>query len=139
MAWFRRQTTDSPPDAPPDSPPEARPVREGVTLLTAQGTFRKKVTETESAELSDRATVRRWVRGLRPGLDQTVLVDRPWGTVTVTGHPVTVLLTDGENAWFAVAPGAPDSQDLTPGQVEHVVLDALMSPDRPQWPDWRPI
>jgi hypothetical protein len=132
MAWFRRRSTEP---APAHSTEGSGPPAEGVQLLTAVGAFRKKV-DAESAELGDRVTVRRWVRELRPGADQTVLVTRSWGAVAASGHPVTVTLTDGEKSWYAVAPGAPASQDLTPRQVEQVVLAALDSPDRPEWPQW---
>jgi hypothetical protein len=54
-------------------------------------------------------------------------------------HPVGVILSDGDKAWFATAPGAADDQDLTPEQVEHIMLDALAADSRPQWPDWHPL
>jgi len=46
-------------------------------------------------------------------------------------------MSDGEKSWFAVPPGAVDDRDLTPEQVEHILLDALTASGPPEWPDWR--
>jgi len=105
--------------------------------LTVRGLFR---VDRDSAPLSDRGMVQRWLRELHRGRDQQVFVHRRWGTVVAVAdgrHPVTVILHDGEKSWSAAAPGAADDQELTPDQVEHVLLDALASESRPQWPDWR--
>lgn len=110
-----------------------------VERLDGKGPFR---VARQSAALDDRDTVRRWIRELRPDRDQQVFVHRSWGVVAAVAdrrHPVTVLFSDGERSWFAVPPGAPDRQDLTPDQIEHVLLDALTSPGRPEWPDWHPL
>lgn len=69
-------------------------------------------------------------------------VHRRWGTIAAVAdgrHPVGVILSDGDKAWFATAPGAANDQDLTPEQVEHIMLDALAADSRPQWPDWHPL
>ncbi|HEX6755075.1 MAG TPA: hypothetical protein VF109_03920 [Mycobacteriales bacterium] len=105
--------------------------------LTVRGLFR---VARDSAPLSERGTVQSWLRELHRARNQQVLVHRPWGTIVAVAdgrHPVTVILNDGEKSWFATGPGAPDDQALTPDQVEHVLLDALTAPSRPQWPDWR--
>lgn len=52
-------------------------------------------------------------------------------------QPVGVALSDGEHARPQDVPGAPDEKDLALEAVEHVVLDALTSSARPQWPAWR--
>jgi hypothetical protein len=104
--------------------------------LTRRGLFR---VDGDSASLSDRGTVRRWLHELRPERDQQVVVHRHWGTIAAVAdrrHPVTVVMSDGEKSWFATAPGAPDDQELTPDQVAHILLDALTADSRPQWPDW---
>ena len=51
-------------------------------------------------------------------------------------HPVGVILYDGEKSWLATGPGAAEDQELTPDQIEHMMLDALTADGRPQWPDW---
>jgi hypothetical protein len=102
---------------------------------------RFKVTE-ESARLDDAETVRRWLRELRPETDQQILVHRPWGTMLAVAdrvHPIAVLLTVGKRSWFAVPRGADDDAELTADQIETIMLDALTSPTRPNWPDWRPL
>jgi len=107
--------------------------------LTRHGLFRVGV---ESASLSDRDAVQQWLRELGSERDQQVLVHRPWGTVAAVAdgkHPVTVVMSDGEHSWWAAAPGSVDAQNLTPEQVEHVVLDALTSSTRPDWPEWRDL
>ena len=101
------------------------------------GVFR---TKGEQAALSDRATVQRWLREMRPEQQVQVWVHRAWGTIAAVAdrnESVGVFLSDGKNSWMAHAPGAPDDQPLTPGQVEHVMLDALTAPGRPAWADWR--
>ncbi|WP_460662930.1 hypothetical protein [Kribbella swartbergensis] len=110
---------------------------ETAERLTGRGLFR---TTKESAELSDRETVQRWLRELSPDRDQQIFVHRSWGTVAAVAdrhHPLGVYLADGDKSWFAAAPGATDKQGLTPDQIEHIMLDALTSPERPQWPEWR--
>ena len=105
--------------------------------LTGRNPFR---ISRDSAALTDRDTVRRWLRGMSAERQQQVLVHRPWGTVVAVAdgrHPVGVYFSDGDRSWSAFAPGA--DSDLTPDQVEHVVLDALTSPGRPTWPDWRTL
>ena len=90
--------------------------------------------------LTDRETVRSWVRALRPDRDEQVMVHRPWGSLAAVSdgkHPVGVILSDGEHTWVAEVPGAADQKDLTLEQVEHVVLDGMTSSARPQWPAWR--
>jgi hypothetical protein len=104
--------------------------------LTRRSLFRM---DRDSASLGDRGTVRAWLRELRPERDQQVFVHRGWGTIVAVAdgrHPVGVILYDGEKSWFATAPGAADDQELTPDQVEHIMLDALTADSRPQWPDW---
>lgn len=106
--------------------------------LTGRGLFR--ALERDTAALDDRATVQRWLREWRPDRDQQVFVHRPWGTVVAVADgrlPISVFMSDGDKSWFAVAPGAPDDQELTPEQVEHVLLDALTSTGPPTWPEWR--
>ena len=104
--------------------------------LTRRGLLR---VDRDSAALSDRDTVRTWLRQLDRERDQQVLVHRRWGTIGAVAdrrHPVTVILYDGEKSWFATAPGAAGHQELTPDQIEHILLDALSADSRPQWPDW---
>lgn len=113
--------------------------RDVAERLTRRGLFR---VDAESASLSDGETVRRWLRELDSERDQQVFVHRPWGTIAAVAdgrHPVTVVMSDGEHSWSANPPGSIDSQDLTPEQVEHVVLDALMSSTPPDWPEWRDL
>jgi len=114
-----------------------RPQLEDVAeRLTRRGLFR---VDRDSASLSDHGTVRTWLRQLHPTRDQQILVHRHWGTIGAVAdrrHPVTVILHDGDKSWFATAPGAADDQQLTPDQVEHILLDALTADSRPQWPDW---
>ena len=125
MSWLRR-LLGKPSGAPQDV----------AELLTTRGPLR---VDSETTSLDDRETVQQWVRGLRPEAGQQVFVHRPWGTLAAVAegrHPVSVVLSDGKDSWFATAPGA---TDLTPEQVEHVVLDALTSSERPQWPEWKPL
>jgi len=105
--------------------------------LTGRGPFR---VSGESAALSDRERVQRWLHELRPERDQQVLVHRPWGTVAAVAdgrHPVSVFLSDGEKAWFAAVPGAAGDGSLTPEQIEYVLLEALTATSPPDWPEWR--
>ena len=107
--------------------------------LTGRGPFR--VTR-RSATLDDPETVRGWLRELTTARDDQVLVHRPWGTVAAVAdgrHSVTVVMTDGHRSWFATVPGSADEPNLTPAQVEHVMVDALTAPGRPEWPEWRPL
>lgn len=111
-------------------------LEEVAERLTRRGLFR---VDRDAASLNDRGTVRTWLHELRPERDQQVAVHRGWGTIVAVAdgrNPVSVILYDGEKSWFATAPGAPEDQGLTPGQVEHILLDALTADSRPQWPDW---
>ena len=94
----------------------------------------------EEAALADHQTVQRWARELRPDRDQAIVVFRSWGAVfaEALGHrPVQVVLSHGGKSWVAAVPGSDDDRDLTPDQVEHVLLDALTSSGPPSWPVWR--
>jgi hypothetical protein len=105
--------------------------------LTGRGLFR---IARDTAELTERETVQGWLRELRPERDQQILVHRPWGTVAAVAdghHPVAVFLSDREKSWSAAVPGTTDDRDLTPEQVEHVLLDAMTAPGPPDWPEWR--
>jgi hypothetical protein len=117
--------------------------------LTTRGLFK---VDSEPVALSEREVVRGWLRELgQAGRDQQVMVHRPWGTVVAVPEtrlrptmadgrkPATVLMTDGEDTWCAVAPGAADDSYLEPDQVELILLDALASSGPPTWPRWRPI
>ena len=111
--------------------------KELAERLTTRGWFR---VTSESVALSDRLTVQRWLRELGPERDQQILVHRSWGSVVAVAdgrHPVGVFLSDGDKSWVAAVPGADNGRDLTPEQVERVLLDALTAPSRPSWPDWR--
>ncbi|MFC0032410.1 hypothetical protein ACFFMM_23095 [Micromonospora chaiyaphumensis] len=117
------------------------PARQDVAeLLTTYSLFR---TTTETAELGDRETVRRWLRELDPDLQQQVHIRRPWGVIAaVSDHrdPVGVVMQEPDGrAWGAYVPGADRREHLTPEQVEDVMLAALTSTGRPDGPDWRPI
>lgn len=114
-------------------------LEEVAERLTSRGLFR---VDSDSASLDNRGAVRAWLRELGPKRGQQVFVHRRWGTIAAVAdgrHPVGVILSDGEKAWFATAPGAADDQALTPEQVEHIMLDALTANSRPQWPDWHPL
>jgi hypothetical protein len=50
---------------------------------------------------------------------------------------MSVFLSDGETTWTADPPPGTSQQELTAEQVEHVVLEALASPVRPEWPHWQ--
>jgi hypothetical protein len=96
--------------------------------------------EGEQAELSDRDTVQRWLREMRPEHQTQVFVHRPWGTVVAVadrGESVGVFMSDGKKTWIAAAPGATDGQHLTPEQIEYILLDALTAPGPPAWAEWR--
>lgn len=131
MRWFRR------------SAGEPVTAREGAAELITPNRkrFATRV-EVETADLSDAETVRRWIRALVPG--QQVSVARPWGTVVAMGDgkdPVGILLADGDKCYVAEPPGATTIgrggfADLTLDQVEHVMVEAMTSPERPQWPKW---
>ncbi|TDD20080.1 hypothetical protein E1218_23045 [Kribbella turkmenica] len=104
---------------------------------TGPGLFR---IQSESVALTDRDTVQRWLRELRPGRAQRIFIHRSWGTLVAIADrrgPVNVLLTDGETTWFATIRGTTNEQPLPPEQIEHVMLDALTSPAPPDWPEWR--
>ncbi|KAB1912909.1 hypothetical protein F8274_12325 [Micromonospora sp. AMSO31t] len=117
--------------------PERQDVAERVSTY---GLFR---TGTETVELDDRETVRRWLRELDPDLQQQVHIHRPWGVIAaVSDHrdPVGVVVQEPDGrAWGAYVPGADRREHLTPEQVEAVMLAALTSTGRPDGPDWRPI
>jgi hypothetical protein len=96
--------------------------------------------EREEAELTDRGTVQRWLREMRPDHKTQVLVHRPWGTIVAVadrGESVMVFLSDGQKTRIATAPGAAEDGYLTPEQIEYVLLDALTAPGPPTWAEWR--
>ena len=132
VSWFRRSVLQAAPAS-----------MDLASLLTTTRRFPLRVEE-ETASLSDAETVRRWIRTLRPEADQQVHIRRSWGTVaavTDRKHPVCVVLSDGEHSWVAEPPdGAATTRsgyaDMTLEQVEHVMVDALTSPERPRWPRW---
>jgi hypothetical protein len=128
MGWFRRR------EAPAGEPPE-----EGVDRLTSRG---RRDVDCESTTLDDRETVLKWVRDLRPDQDVQIFVNRSWGVVFASGgdgQPPGVIMGDGEHAWYAVPPGGGEKANLTPEQLERLMLEAMSSPDRPSWPDWHQI
>ena len=128
MRWFRRRRNA---DVPA--------VVERAERLT--GTVWSGVAS-ETCDLTDTATVRSWLAGLSANGDQQVFVHRHWGVLAVVPDkkmPTSVVLSDGEDSWFAVPPGAGDNGKLTPEQIDRVVLASLDGPSRPQWPDWRPL
>ena len=91
----------------------------------------------DQVALHERETVQAWLREMGP--DETVLVHRAWGTIAARSHrdfPAGVFLSDGAGAWFAVPPGPEEELPLTPVEVEHIMLDAMSSSDRPAWPRW---
>jgi hypothetical protein len=111
--------------------------RSRVDIAERVASDRKAEAGGEQVPVADSATVQQWLRDLGP--DVTVLVHRPWGTVAAQGsgkRPINVFLSEGASAWFAVPPGATDDHLLTPLQVEHIVLEAMSSPQRPAWPRW---
>jgi hypothetical protein len=129
VSWLRRSSGD-----------DGTVPADGVVRLTKTSRFPSRVAE-ESAALTDAETVRQWVRELGVEADQQVHVRRAWGAVAAVydgENPVTVVLADREHAWTAEPPGTAHA-DLTLEQVEQVVLDALTSAARPQWPTWRPL
>jgi hypothetical protein len=117
---------------------DSRPAREFAERLTRQGLFG---VQSEEAPLDARDLVRRWLHEQRSGGDQQVLVHRSWGTLAAVPdrrQPTSVIMNDdGDRAWFAAPPGAGDDTDLTPDQIEWIVLDALTSSGPPAWPRWR--
>jgi hypothetical protein len=127
MGWFRRREVP------------AEEVRgEGVTRLTSSG---RRDVEVEETTLDDQETVLSWVRGLRQDRDQ-VFIDRSWGTVVALaadGRPPGVILSDEEHTWHAVPPGGGEKADLSPEQLEQLMLDVMSSPERPTWPDWHQL
>jgi hypothetical protein len=104
--------------------------------LTRAGLFRVR---TERVPLTDVETVRRWLREL--GGDHQVHVRRPWGAIAAVGDrrlPAGVVMADTEDrSWGAYPPGGAEDSQLTPDQVEHIMVDALTSTERPAWPEWR--
>jgi hypothetical protein len=115
-----------------------RAAQDGAELLTTRHLFR---TTSERVPLTERDTVRRWLRDLDPHVRQQVHIRRHWGVIAAVSErrrPTGVVLVDAEcRSWAAYVPGGSDRDDLTPEQVEHVMLEALTSPERPSWPDWR--
>lgn len=94
-------------------------------------------TSGEQVSLAEGEKVRGWLRELGP--EETVLVHRAWGTLAARHdrrYPPGVILSDSTGAWFAVPPDAADNDPLTLKQVEHIVIEAMTSPARPQWPRW---
>ncbi|WP_027644722.1 hypothetical protein [Salinispora oceanensis] len=119
-----------------------RDVAERLTTRR-QGLFRK-VTTGDTVGLDDRDTVVRWLRELHQERDQTVIIHRSWGAVCVVGEgraPTDIMLTEDDGRmWYAARAGSKIPQkrpQLTPAEVEHVMLEALTSANRPQWPEWR--
>jgi hypothetical protein len=115
-----------------------RPPQDVAERLVRTGLFRVRA---QRVPLSDVETVRRWLHELDPDLDHQVHVRRRWGVIAaVSDHrrPVSVVMADvDDRAWGAYPPGSGQDADLTPEQVEHVMLDALHSAERPAWPQWR--
>jgi hypothetical protein len=109
---------------------------------TRRGWFRKVVTG-ETVALSDRTTVVRWLREIHRYRDQTIIIHRPWGSVCVVADglpPSAVLMASDDGRFYAAYPGSTIPQtnpQLTPDQVEHVMVDALTSVGPPRWPEWR--
>jgi hypothetical protein len=130
VGWLRKSSSEP-----------SRVTGDCALLLTTTRWLPHRVEE-ESAPLCDVETVRRWVRTLRT--DQQVHVRRSWGAVLAVcdgKDPVRVFLADGEKSWVAEPPDATTKAkggyaDLTLEQVEFVMVDALTSPDRPEWPRW---
>jgi hypothetical protein len=107
--------------------------------LRSRGLFR---VDRDVVPLDDWPTVRRWLRDLPANPRDAVYIHRSWGTVAARAsrrRPMGVFLANGDDAWRAAPPGAGPGAELTQEQVEHVVLDALAAPTRPEWPDWRPL
>jgi hypothetical protein len=127
MSWLRKSRA------------EPRTARIDIAeRLTTSGSFRLQV-GTESASLSDRETVRGWIRELAPGSGAQVFVHRRWGTLAAVcdgRRPFAVVVSTGEHSWFATAPGSPQDQPLSLDEVEQIVLDALTASERPVWPEW---
>jgi hypothetical protein len=115
-----------------------KPPQDVAEWLTGAGLFR---VHTERVPLTDAETVQRWLRQLDPDLNHQVHIRRPWGViaaVTDRRNPVAVVMSDLEDrSWGAYPPGGDGHAELTADQVEHVMLDALTSAERPAWPDWR--
>jgi hypothetical protein len=115
----------------------ARAARSRLDLVERLTTARALRDDGVQVPLADSATVRRWLRDMGPA--ETVLVHRAWGTLAARAgreDTVNVFLSDGASAWYAVPPGTHEAHPLTLGQVEHIVLDAMSSPERPAWPHW---
>ena len=113
--------------------------KEMAERLTNKGRMRL---EQDTAALGDVDLVRTWLRDLRPGQDQQILVHRGWGTVAAVADKsdsIEVVRSDSAGPYYAVAPGAPDKAALTSDQVERIVIDALTSPGPPSWPEWREL
>ena len=116
--------------------PDPAPPQEGAERVTGHG-WRRETRDV--AELSETETVRRWLRDLPGASDQQVFVSRSWGTVVAVATsrlPVGVFLSDGEKVWSAEPPNVGGSCELTPDQIEHIMLDALPSSRPPAWPVW---
>lgn len=119
-----------------------RDVAERLTTRR-QGLFRKVVTG-DTVSLDNRDTVVRWLRELHQERDQTVIIHRSWGSVCVVGEgraPTDIMMTEDDGRmWYAARAGSKIPQkrpQLTPAEVEHVMLEALTSDTPPQWPEWR--
>jgi hypothetical protein len=88
------------------------------------------------ASLGDEEIVRRWIRALSPKGDQQVNVRRTWGArlfARGSGQSRCSSPTGSVLGWQSHLGG---QGDLTPEQVEHVVIDAPTSTQRPTWPEW---
>lgn len=118
---------------------------DSVEILTTirRGLLRRDVTG-EQTSVDDLETVLRWLRGMGRNGYQTLIVHRGWGSMSTIAEkskpPGDVLLSAGDGTYYATAPGSdiPRTQpQLTPAQVEHIMVDGLTSPAAPRWPRWQ--
>ncbi len=116
---------------------------EWVAVRSSSLSFRRTVMASGTARLDEPDVVRAWLRGMQPDREESVLVHRSWGTVVAIAddrRPASVLLSHGEQGWYAVPLGpVPDDEPLTPTQVEQVMLEALTAQERATWLRWVPI
>jgi hypothetical protein len=129
VGWFRRRAD--------------RPTENLVDTAERLTTRSRRQIDQDRATLSDYATVQGWLRVLGRQGDQQVFIHRPWGTVVAVAErrydTIGVFLSDGDQVWYATPPGAASNIELTPSQVEHILLEALTSPGPPEWPDWHDL